>query len=60
VVLDEVMPPAEGPGVLGVGFSAVLGMMVVELFPVVHVAAPHGLPAGRELAHVQDCGDLIA
>ena len=50
----------EGTGISGVGFTAVFGMTVVERFPVIQVAAPHGLPAGRELAHVHHCGDLVA
>ena len=54
------MPAAERAGILGVGFAAVFGMLVVERFPVIEVAAPDGLSAGRELADVQDGGDVVA
>src|SRR6478752_7490093 len=60
VMLDQVVPSTERPGIFGACLSALVGMPVVELFSVVHVAAPDGLPAGRELAHVAQRGDLVS
>ena len=60
MVLDQMVATAHRADIRFVGLSALFGMLVVELFPVVHIATPDGLPAGRELAHVEDSGDLVA
>jgi hypothetical protein len=53
VVLDQMVAAAEGSGVFFGGSSAMFGVLVVEGFAVVDVAAPDGLSAGRELASAQ-------
>src|SRR6478609_8919741 len=51
---------AEGTGIRQVCWAALFGVLVVERFPMIHIAAPDRLPAGRELADVEDGGDLVA
>src|SRR6476620_7352624 len=60
VMLYQMGETTEGSGISGVGFTAAFVMPVFERFPVIQVAAPHGLPAGRELTHSHYCGDLVA
>jgi hypothetical protein len=60
MVFDQMVTTAEWTVIRQAGFSAALWVLVVERFQVVVVAAPGGLPAGRELADVEDRGDLVA
>ena len=59
VMLEEMVPAAQWTAVIQAGRPTVRRMPVVERFSMVDIAPPNRLPAGRELAYLEQRGDLV-